>query len=186
LVRRFARTFADAEVIVTPSGSCAATVIDQHAGLAALAEDERRSRDVADSVGRVHEFSSFLVDVLDVEDVGAYFPHRVTYHATCHSLRLLRVGEVPLRLLRAVRDLELVELPEASTCCGFGGTFAVRNPDVSTAIVSDQLQHVLRTEAVVRTALDNSCLMLIGGGLQRLRAGVRTLHVAEILASEAA
>ncbi|MFR9781051.1 heterodisulfide reductase-related iron-sulfur binding cluster, partial [Micromonospora sp. MS34] len=115
--------------------------------------------------------------------VGAYFPHRVAYHPTCHSLRLLRVGDRPLRLLRAVRGLDLVELPQAEQCCGFGGTFAVKNADTSTAMLADKMRHVLATRADVCTAGDASCLMHIGGGLSRLRAGVRTVHLAEILAS---
>jgi L-lactate dehydrogenase complex protein LldE len=131
----------------------------------------------------VYELSEFLVDVLGVEDVGAYYPHRVTYHPTCHSLRALRVGDRPERLLRAVRGMELVELPDALECCGFGGTFAVKNADVSTAMLSDKLRDVLDTQAEAVCAVDSSCLMHIGGGLSRGRTGVRTVHLAEILAS---
>jgi L-lactate dehydrogenase complex protein LldE len=123
------------------------------------------------------------VDVLGVEDVGAYYPHRVTYHPTCHSLRLLGVGDRPARLLRQVKGLELVELPDAEVCCGFGGTFALKNADVSTAMLADKMRGVLSTRAEVCTAGDSSCLMHIGGGLSRLRTGVRTVHLAEILAS---
>jgi len=132
---------------------------------------------------RVFELSQFLVGELGVEDVGAYYPHRVTYHPTCHSLRVLHVGDAPLRLLRAVRGIDLVELGEAEECCGFGGTFAVKNPDVSSAMLTDKIGHVLATDAEVCTAADSSCLMHIGGGLSRQRAGVRTVHLAEILAS---
>ena len=132
---------------------------------------------------RTYELSELLVDVLGVEDVGAHFPHRVTYHPTCHSLRMLRVGDKPLRLLRAVRGIDLVELPDADQCCGFGGTFAVKNADTSTAMLADKMRHVLDTGAEVVTAGDSSCLMHIGGGLSRLRTGTRTLHLAEILAS---
>jgi L-lactate dehydrogenase complex protein LldE len=134
-------------------------------------------------IPRVFELSQFIVGELGVDDVGAYFPHRVTYHPTCHSLRLLRVGDAPLRLLRKVEGIDLIELPEAETCCGFGGTFAVKNPDTSTAMLSDKLRSVLDTGAEVCTAADSSCLMHIGGGLARQRAGVRTLHLAQILAS---
>ena len=116
-------------------------------------------------------------------DVGAYFPHRVTYHPTCHSLRVTRVGDAPFRLLAAVRGLELVELPAADECCGFGGTFAVKNADTSAAMLADKCSAVLSTGAEVCTAVDGSCLMQIGGGLSRQRAGVRTMHLAEILAS---
>jgi len=138
----------------------------------------------ADAVAaKTFELSEFLVDVLGVTDVGAYYPHRVTYHPTCHSLRLLHVGDKPLQLLRAVRGLDLIELPAADSCCGFGGVFAVKNPDVSTAMLADKMNNVLSTKAEVCTAGDSSCLMHIGGGLSRLRAGVRAVHLAEILAS---
>ena len=130
-----------------------------------------------------YELSEFLVDVLGVTDVGAYYPHRVTYHPTCHSLRLLRVGDRPLQLLRAVRGLDLVELPDAESCCGFGGTFALKNGGVSTAMLSDKMGHILETGAEVCSAGDSSCLMHIGGGLSRLKAGTRTVHLAEILAA---
>jgi L-lactate dehydrogenase complex protein LldE len=131
----------------------------------------------------VYELSEFLVDRLGVEDVGAYYPHRVTFHPTCHSLRELKVGDRPLRLLRAVRGIELAELSEASECCGFGGTFAVKNAEVSSAMVADKVRAVLDTGAEVVCAADNSCLMQIGGALSRQRTGVRTAHLAEVLAS---
>ena len=133
---------------------------------------------------RVFELSEFLVGRLGVQDVGASFHHRVTYHPTCHSLRLLKVGDAPLRLLRAVRGIDLVELPAAEQCCGFGGTFAVKNADTSTAMLTDKLRRIIDTRADVCTAADNSCLMHIGGGLRHARAGVRVMHLAEILAME--
>ncbi len=183
LVRRFVRVFADEETIVCPSGSCAGMVRDAYPRVAEQAGDEALAEEVRALGSRVFELSELLVDRLGVEDVGASFPHRVTYHPTCHTLRLLRVGDRPLRLLRAVRGIDLVELGEARECCGFGGTFAVKNPDVSTAMLSDKVRHVLDTRAEVCAAADNSCLMHIGGGLERLRAGTRTLHLAEILAA---
>jgi L-lactate dehydrogenase complex protein LldE len=158
-------------------------VRDGYPRLAELAEDDRLAADVAAVRPHVHELSELLVDVLGVEDVGAYFPHRVTYHPTCHGLRLLKVGDRPLRLLRQVRGIDLVELPEAETCCGFGGTFAVKNADTSAAMLTDKLRAVLDTRAEICTALDNSCLLHIGGGLSRARAGTRTVHLAEILAA---
>ena len=124
--------------------------------------------------------------MLGVEDVGAYYPHRVTYHPTCHSLRMLGVGDRPLRLLRRVRGLDLVPLPDAEVCCGFGGTFAVKNADTSTAMLADKMSSVLATGAEVCTAGDSSCLMHIAGGLSRLRTGIRTVHLAQILAATAA
>ncbi len=177
------RVFGDAEAIVSPSASCVGMVRDQYARLAELAGDERLAREVEAIVPRVRELTEFLVDDLGVEDVGAVFPHRVAYHPTCHSLRLLRVGDRPLRLLRAVQGIDLVELEEAQECCGFGGTFAVKNADTSMAMLSDKLRRVLDTRAEVCTAADNSCLMHIGGALSRQRAGVRTVHLAEILAA---
>ena len=183
LVRRFVRVFGEEEVIVTPSGSCAAMVREQYPRLAELAGDEGLAREVEALGPRVHELSELLVGRLGVEDVGAYYPHRVTYHPTCHSLRLLRVGDGPLRLLRAVRGIDLVELGDSTTCCGFGGTFAVKNADTSMAMLSDKMRHVLDSGAEVVAAADTSCLMHIGGGLSRQRAGVRTAHLAEILAA---
>ena len=140
LARRFVRVFGEYDAIVTPSGSCAAMVRDGYPRLAELAEDDRLAGEVDAVRPRVHELSELLVDVLGVEDVGAYFPHRVTYHPTCHGLRLLKVGDRPLRLLRQVRGIDLVELPEAETCCGFGGTFAVKNADTSAAMLTDKLR----------------------------------------------
>jgi L-lactate dehydrogenase complex protein LldE len=183
LVRRFVRVFGDCEVVVSPSASCVGMVRDQYPRLAELAGDASLARDVAAIGPRVFELSELLVDVLGIEDVGASFAHRVTYHPTCHSLRLLAVGDRPLRLLRAVRDIDLVDLPDASECCGFGGTFAVKNADTSSAILADKLRHVMGTRAEVCVAADNSCLMHIGGALARQRAGVRTMHLAEVLAS---
>ncbi|WP_435810014.1 (Fe-S)-binding protein [Streptosporangium sandarakinum] len=137
----------------------------------------------AEAGPRVYELSEFLLDVLGTEDVGAYFPHRVTYHPTCHSLRGLRLGDRPLRLLERVRGLELVPLPESEECCGFGGTFAVKNPAVSAAMCADKVRNIMDTGAEVVCATDNSCLMHIGGTLRRQRTGVRTMHLAEILAA---
>ena len=175
--------FADAETIVTPSGSCAAMVVDHYERLAKLVDDERLAEQVKTLIPRVHEFSSFVADELGVEDVGARFPHRVVYHPACHATRMMRVGDAPLRLLRAVQGLELVDLEDAATCCGFGGTFSVKNAAVSTAMMSDKLTHIVATGAEVCTAVDNSCLMHIGGGLRRLNTGVDVLHLAQILDS---
>jgi len=185
LARSFVDAFAsvDADAIVAPSGSCAAMIRDQYPGLAKRSGEQRLEADVASLVARTFELSEFLVNELGIVDVGAYYPHRVTYHPTCHSLRLLRVGDAPLRLLRAVRALTLVELGEERSCCGFGGTFAIKNADVSAAMLTDKMRAILDTGAEVCTAVDSSCLMHIGGGLRRERAGVGTVHLAEILAS---
>ena len=183
LIRRFVAVFRDAEVVVAPSASCVAMVRELYPTAARELGDDQLRRDVEALVPRVYELSEFLVERLGVVDVGAYYPHRVTYHPTCHSLRALHVGDAPLRLLRAVRGLELVPLPEADGCCGFGGTFAVKNADVSTAMLTDKVSHVLGTRAEVCIAADNSCLMHIGGALHRQRTGIRTVHLAEILAA---
>jgi L-lactate dehydrogenase complex protein LldE len=167
LARRLTAVFEGYEAVVTPSASCAGMLREQ-LGADALP---------------VYELSEFLVDVLDIEDVGAYYPHRVTYHPTCHSVRALHLDDRPSRLLSQVRGLDLVDLPEALECCGFGGTFALKNADVSTAMLSDKLRNVLDTRAEAVCAVDSSCLMHIGGGLARGRTGVRTVHLAEILAS---
>jgi L-lactate dehydrogenase complex protein LldE len=168
LLERFPRVFADAEAIVSPSASCVGLV-------------RERIPAVAD---RTYELTEFLVDRLGVVDVGASFPHRVTLHPTCHSLRMLQVGDRPRRLLEAVRGIDLVDLDSAAECCGFGGTFAVKNADTSMAMLSDKLRHILDTRAEVCTAADTSCLMHIGGALRRGRTGVRTMHLAEILAAQ--
>ena len=183
VVRHHVEVFEDCEVVVAPSGSCVGSVRHQHARVARRSGDEALARRAEAVAARTHELSELLVDVLGVEDVGASFPHRVTYHPTCHSLRMLRVDDKPLRLLRNVRGLELVELPQAESCCGFGGTFALKNADTSTAMLADKMRHVVGTGAEVCTAGDSSCLMHIGGGLSRMRTGVRTLHLAEILAA---
>lgn len=185
LVQRFVRTFDDPglDAIVVPSGSCVAMIRHHYPRLAAQSGDRALEARIAGIRGRVFELSEFVVDQLGVEDVGAYYPHRVVYHPSCHALRMLGVGEAPLRLLRNVRGIDLQSLPEADACCGFGGTFAVKNPDVSAAMLTDKLRTILQTGAEVCTAVDSSCLMHIGGGLERLRSGVRTAHLAEILAA---
>jgi len=183
LIRRYVDTFERCDVIVAPSGSCVGSIRHQHAMVARRLGDDKLADRAEAVAGRTFELSQLLTDVLGVEDVGAFYPHRVTYHPTCHSLRMLRVGDRPLRLLRQVQGLQLVELSDADVCCGFGGTFSVKNADTSTAMLADKMRNVLGTRAEVCTAGDSSCLMHIGGGLSRLRTGVRTVHLAEILAS---
>jgi L-lactate dehydrogenase complex protein LldE len=185
LAERFVRVFGGEEVIVSPSASCVGMVREQYPRLAELAGDAALAREVEAIIPRVVELSELLVDRLGVEDVGAVFPHRVTYHPTCHSLRLLDVGDRPLRLLREVRGLELVDVPAADQCCGFGGTFAVKNADTSMAMLTDKLRHVQDTRAEFCVSADNSCLMHIGGALRRARSGVGTMHLAEVLAATA-
>jgi L-lactate dehydrogenase complex protein LldE len=174
IAEQYVRVFEGYDAIVAPSGSCVAMVRDQYRHLVPGS---------ADVVARTYELSELLVDVLGVTDTGARFPHKVTYHPTCHGLRLLHLGDKPLQLLRAVRDIELVELAGATECCGFGGTFALKNSGVSTAMLEDKCANIRRTGADLVVAADNSCLTHIGGGLSRLRAGIRALHYAEVLAA---
>ncbi|NLV79384.1 MAG: (Fe-S)-binding protein [Rhodococcus sp.] len=185
LVENYADTFGDSSIdaVVAPSGSCVGSVRHQHEIVASRYGSPALCGRVDTVKAKTYELSELLVDVLGVTDVGAWYPHRVTYHPTCHSLRMLRVGDKPLRLLRAVRGIDLVELPEADSCCGFGGTFAIKNAETSTAMLADKIHNVTSTGAEYCTAGDSSCLMHIGGGMSRLEVGVRTVHLAEILAS---
>jgi L-lactate dehydrogenase complex protein LldE len=183
VVRNFVNAFEGYDAVVTPSGSCAGSARHQHGIVARRSGDPDLVSAVAAVSPKVYELSEFLVDVLGVTDVGAYFPHTVTYHPTCHSLRMLGVGDRPRRLLEAVRGLRLVELPKAEECCGFGGTFAVKNAETSVAMGSDKARHVGETGAEVLVAGDNSCLMHVGGLLSRQRSGIRVMHLAEILAA---
>jgi L-lactate dehydrogenase complex protein LldE len=165
LGRRFQKIFGGFEAVVAPSSSCVGTVREAY------------------GMDNVFELSELLVHRLGVEDVGASFAARVAYHPTCHSLRVTRVGDAPFRLLRNVRDLELVELPRADECCGFGGTFSIKNADTSSAMLADKCDAIVATGAEVCTAVDSSCLLQIGGGLSRRRAATRVAHLAEILAA---
>ena len=183
LARRTVEILQDAEAVCVPSSSCVAMMRDYYPALARENHDAQMSAMVAGLMPRLFEFSELLVDKLGITDVGAYFPHRVTYHASCHGLRSLHLGDMPLRLLQDVRGLELAPLAGLEQCCGFGGTFAIKNADVSAAMLTEKTQAVLNTRAEICTACDNSCLMHIQGMLHRQFAGVRTMHLAEILAS---
>ncbi len=183
LVRRFVDVFKNAEVIVAPSASCVGMVHEFYGKVAERSGDQALKNRVEKIVPKVFELTQFLVEKLRVKDVGAYYPHRVTYHPTCHSLRVLKVGDAPLELLRNVKGIDLVELPMAEECCGFGGTFAIKNADTSMAMLGDKIRHIKETGAEVCSAADNSCLMHIGGALSRQRSGVEPVHIAKILAS---
>lgn len=184
LMRRFVDVFADKEVVVSPSASCVAMVRDHYPRLAASTGDRDLVEAVDDLVGRTFEICEFIVDRLGVTDVGAYYPHRVTYHPSCHGLRMLRLGERPLQLLSKVEGLELVTMSEPEECCGFGGTFTVKNEATSVAMLQDKIGSIEATGARVCTATDSSCLMHIAGGLRKQGAETRTVHIAEILAGE--
>jgi len=181
-VRNYVKAFSGYDYIVGPSGSCVGAVRHQHPMLAAHAGDEALAAEVDKVVARTYDFTELLVDVLGATDVGAYFPHRVTYHPTCHSVRVAKVGDRPYQLLSKVKGIDLVPLPDADQCCGFGGTFSVKNPDVSVAMGADKAHHVLETGAEYLVTGDNACLMHIGGLMHRQRAGVKTIHLAELLA----
>jgi len=184
LLRRFVDQFRASEAVVCPSTSCVAMMRDHYPLMAERLKDEKLKDEVATLLSRVWEFSEFLTRKLGLEDVGAYYPHRVTYHASCHGLRSLHLGDGPMKLLRAVRGIELVEIENLEQCCGFGGTFAIKNADVSGAMLADKVLGVLNTHAEAVTACDNSCLMHIGGALHRQKTGVEPVHIAEILAGE--
>jgi len=185
IIRHFVNVYRDAEIIVAPSSSCVSMMRDHYRKAAELAQDAKLAADVDSLLPRVYEFTEFLVKKLGVEDVGATFPHKVTYHTSCHSQRSLHLGDIPIRLLKQVRSLELLPLENPQECCGFGGTFSIKNADVSSAMLADKVRTVLNTGAEVCTAVDNSCLMHIYGSLHRQRTFVRTAHIAEILASTA-
>ncbi|MGH9583942.1 MAG: (Fe-S)-binding protein [Bryobacteraceae bacterium] len=181
LMRHFVDVFRMAEAICIPSSSCVAMIRDHYPKMAVASGDPAMERDVKEMLPRIYEFSELLVDRLGVVDVGASFPHSVTLHPSCHSLRSLHVGQKPVQLLEHVRGLKLLPLPVADQCCGFGGTFAIKNAEVSAAMLSEKVRCVLDSGAEICTSLDNSCLMHIGGALSRQRTGVRCLHLAEIL-----
>jgi L-lactate dehydrogenase complex protein LldE len=183
LARCFVRLYQDAEAVVIPSSSCVAMIREQYAALFEESGDAGLRRAFEALLPRTFELSEFLIDALGVEDVGAYFPHRVTYHASCHGLRALALGDRPMRLLARVRGLELVPLANLDRCCGFGGTFSIKNGEVSSAMLAAKLEDVAATRAEYCTALDNSCLMHLGGAMHRQFAGMKTIHLAEILVS---
>jgi L-lactate dehydrogenase complex protein LldE len=188
LLPRFVEQFRGAEAVVCPSTSCVGMMRDHYPMMAEQLEAKGGHAglvaEVRELLPRVWEFSEFLTKKLGLEDVGAYYPHRVTYHASCHGLRNLGLGDGPMKLLRAVRGIELVEIENLERCCGFGGTFAVKNAEVSSAMLADKVTAVLNTGAETCTACDNSCLMHIEGALHRQKTGVGTLHLAQILAGE--
>jgi len=186
LLERFVEQFRGSEAVVLPSTSCVAMMRDHYPKMALQAGNERLQGELDELLPRVYEFSEFLTNRLRLEDVGAYYPHRVTYHASCHGLRGLKLGDGPQRLLRAVKGIDLVEIEGLEQCCGFGGTFAVKNADVSSAMLAEKTTAILNTHAEACTSCDNSCLMHLEGALHRQRTGVRTVHLAEILASEEA
>jgi L-lactate dehydrogenase complex protein LldE len=199
LLRHFLEVFGGSELVVAPSASCVAMVREQYPELAAFTNDADLQTTVGEIAGRTFELTEFLVDKLGVVDLGAHFPYRVVFHPTCHSIRSIDVGDAPLRLLRAVRGLEFQTLEGDQECCGFGGTFAVKNPHTSLAMMEDKIRNVAESGAEVLTAVDNSCLLHLAGGMRRrgllaegpvdgshesrTNGGIRIMHLAEILAA---
>ena len=182
-VKTFVQAFGEYDYVVGVSGSCVGAVRHQHEMLAADAGDTGLAREVRELMPRVFDISEFLVDVLGVSDVGAYFPHKVTFHPSCHSIRVAKVGDKPQQLLKAVRGIEVVELEDAKQCCGFGGTFALKNSDISIAMATDKANHVIESGAEYVVAGDNMCLLNIGGVLSRMGAKAKPIHLVDILAA---
>ena len=178
--RHFIQTFEAAEVIVCPSGSCTDMVRHHYAGL--FQDDPAWLARAQRVAGRTYEFSQYLVDVLGVSEVGARFDGTVTYHDSCHLLRNLKVAEQPRQLIAGVAGARFVEMTDADRCCGFGGTFAVKYPDISVGMLEDKVAAIRETGAEAVVGCDMSCLMHIQGMLSRRRIPVRTMHIAELLA----
>ncbi|MGD0696881.1 MAG: (Fe-S)-binding protein [Terriglobia bacterium] len=172
--------YQNAEYVVAPSGSCTSMVRVFYPEL--FAGDPKRLRQAEDLKTRFFEFSEFLVKVLKVEDVGASFARRVAYHDSCHLLRELGIEQEPRKLLRSVRGIELVEMKDNQSCCGFGGTFSVKFPEVSVAMGQDKLRAASDAGADVIVANDSSCLMHLAGVIHREGLPLRTMHLAEVLA----
>jgi L-lactate dehydrogenase complex protein LldE len=173
-----------ADFIIAPSGSCTAMVRNYYGEMFHAPEDEAWRERLKRVHGRLREFSEFIVKDLNVEDVGARFKGRVTYHDACHLLRELCISDEPRRLIRAVRDIEFIEMDAPDTCCGFGGTFSVKFAEISSAILDEKLARIERSGAEYVIANDSSCLMQIAGGLSRARSPVKTMHLAELLAKQ--
>ncbi|WP_165241800.1 (Fe-S)-binding protein [Corynebacterium lizhenjunii] len=185
MIRTYAEAFADPSIdyVIAASGSCVGAVREQHVQ---LAQRHGKPADVAgaqQAAAKTYDLPEFLVDIAGVTNVGAFFPHRVTYHSSCHGLRFLKLGDRPYQLLEQVEGIDLVPLANVEECCGFGGTFSLKNPEVSQAMVADKARHVKDTQAEYLTGGDSSCLMNIAGALARQRTGIRAVHLAEILAS---
>jgi L-lactate dehydrogenase complex protein LldE len=181
-VKSYLKAFEKYEYIVGPSGSCVGSVRHQHEMLARRDAGDAIGDRVAAVAARTYDISEFIVDVLGITDVGAYFPHRVTYHPSCHSVRIAKVGDKPMQLLKAVHGITVLDLPNSEQCCGMGGTFSLKNPDMSVAMASDKARNVASTGAEYLVAGDNLCLLNISGVLNRTRAGVKPIHLVEILA----
>jgi L-lactate dehydrogenase complex protein LldE len=178
LAERFLRVFRQAEYIVAPSGSCTSMVKIFYPEIVL---NHNLSELLHEVVSKTYEFSEFLVNVMGITDLGARFPHKVTYHDACHLLRELKVKHPPRELIRHVRDIQFVEMENSEDCCGFGGTFSVKFPEISTAMAEDKARAIVASGAEYVVANDSSCLMQIAGYLSRKGLAAKPLHLAELL-----
>ncbi len=185
LIKNYVEAFEDPSIdyVVAPSGSCVGAVREQHEHVAKRYGKPGLADGAARAAKKTLDLPEFLIDVAGVENVGAFFPHKVTYHPSCHGLRFIKLGDRPYRLLSQVEGIELIDLPNKEECCGFGGTFSLKNAEVSAAMVADKCRNIELTGAEYVTGGDSSCLMNIAGSLSRQHVGIRAIHLAEILAS---
>lgn len=185
LIENYVDAFSDPSIdyVVAPSGSCIGAVREQHEHVAHRYGSKALEDGARTAAKKSYDLPEFLIDIAGVDDLGAFFPHKVTYHPSCHGLRFIKLGDRPYQLLSKVEGLELVDLPNKEECCGFGGTFSLKNAPTSQAMVSDKCRNIVSTGAEFVTGGDSSCLMNIVGSLSRQRSGVRAIHIAEILAS---
>lgn len=172
------QAFESSDFVIAPSGSCVGMI---HHYPKLFEHDPVHYKMAQELQSKSYEFTQFLVQVLGITDLGATFPHKVTYHPSCHGSRILGIRNEPMQLMQNVKDMELIPLPFAQDCCGFGGTFAVKMADISGAMVTEKVDHVLETEAEVLTGLDMGCLMNIAGNLRYRNQPVRVMHLAELL-----
>jgi L-lactate dehydrogenase complex protein LldE len=179
VARRLIEAFAGAEYVVSPSGSCCGMIRHYYPTL--FGADSGLQREAEALAGKVYEFSQFMVRVLGVDRLAGSFPHKVTYHPSCHGARLLGIREEPLALLKAIRGLELVPLPKADDCCGFGGTFAVKLAPISVAIVDEKVAHVRETDTRYLVGTELGCLMNIAGRMRTLGVPTEAVHIAELV-----
>lgn len=179
LARRFIKLFQGHEYIVAPSGSCVSMVRLHYGDLPLEGEVREHWTDLRE---RIFEFSEFLVDVLQLTDLGGRFAHRVTYHDSCHLLRELDVREQPRKLIAAIKDIDFVEMSASDVCCGFGGTFSYKFKELSVAMVERKARSIIESGAEYCVGADSSCLMNIGGYLDQAGVRVKTMHIADLLA----
>ncbi len=180
--KHFMNVFGDAETIVCPSGSCVNMVRNHYPEL--FRDDVKLLENVKEIGIRTFELTEYLVDVLGVEDLGSRFDGRITYHDSCHLMRGIGVQEQPRKLIRKIRGAEFVEMNDSDKCCGFGGAFSVKYPEISTAILEDKIKNIIDSKAEVVTGCDMGCLMNIQGILSRKRLKIKTLHIAQLLAGQ--